>query len=147
MYARISAAFVAVALVLTGLASAQERFGTLAGTVTDQQGAAVPGVTVVVTNIQSGEIRTFVTDAEGRYNAPDLNPGRYTVAFELTGFSRVERTDINVLLGRAFDLSAQLRIGELSETVQVTGELAPLVDVRSTVTAHNVTAEEFDRMP
>src|SRR5687768_18050940 len=90
MYARISAALVAVALVLTGLASAQERFGTLTGTVTDQQNSAVPGVTVVVTNIQTGEIRTFVTDAEGRYNAADLSPGRYTVAFELTGFSRVE---------------------------------------------------------
>jgi hypothetical protein len=147
MYARISAYLVACALVVTGLASAQERFGALVGRVTDQQGAAVPGVTVVATNTQTGAVRTFVTDSNGQYNAPDLVPGRYTVAFELTGFSKVERTDINVLLGRTFELDTQMRVGAVTETVQVTAEASPLVDTRSTLIAHNVTAEEFDRIP
>jgi outer membrane receptor protein involved in Fe transport len=147
MYARISAYLVACALVFTGLASAQERFGALTGRVTDQQGSAIPGVTVVTTNTQSGEVRTFVTDANGQFTAPDLVPGRYTVRFELTGFSKVERADVNVLLGRTFELDAQMRVGELTETVQVTAEASPLVDQRSTLIAHNVTAEEFDRMP
>jgi hypothetical protein len=147
MYARISAFLVAFALALTGLASAQERFGALTGRVTDQQGAAVPGVTVTATNTQSGEVRTYVTNASGQYNAPDLVPGRYTVAFELTGFSKVERPDINVLLGRTFELDAQMRVGAVTEVVQVTAEGSPLVDTRSTLVAHNVTAEEFDRMP
>jgi hypothetical protein len=147
MYARISAYLVACALVFTGLASAQERFGALTGRVTDQQGQAIPGVTVVTTNTQSGEVRTFVTDANGQFSAPDLVPGRYNVRFELTGFSKVERTDVNVLLGRTFELDAQMRVGELTETVQVTAEASPLVDQRSTLIAHNVTAEEFDRMP
>ncbi len=147
MYARIGALLVAMAMAFTGLASAQERFGTLQGRVTDQQGQAVPGVTVSVTDIQSGAVRTFVTDANGQYNAPDLNPGRYNVAFELTGFSKVERNDVSVVLGRAFQLDAQLRVGAVTETVQVTGEAAPLVDNRSTLIAHNVSAEEFDRLP
>jgi len=147
MYARISALLVAFALAVTGLASAQERFGTLQGRVTDQQGQAVPGVTVSVTDIQSGAVRTFVTDANGTYNAPDLNPGRYNVAFELTGFTKVERNDVSVVLGRAFQLDAQMRVGAVTETVQVTGEAAPLVDNRSTLIAHNVSAEEFDRLP
>jgi hypothetical protein len=147
MYARISAALVAVALVMTGLASGQERFGTLRGTVVDQQGAAVPGVTVTITNAATGEPRVYVTDANGQYFAQDLNPGRYTVAFELSGFARVERSDISVLLGRAFELDAQMRVGQLTETVQVTAEAAPLVDTRSTLVGHNVTAEEFDRLP
>jgi hypothetical protein len=147
MYARISAYLVACALVFTGLASAQERFGALTGRVTDQQGAAVPGVTVVTTNTQTGEVRTFVTDSNGQFTAPDLVPGRYNVRFELTGFSKVERADISVALGRTFQLDAQMRVGELTETVQVTAEASPLVDQRSTLIAHNVSAEEFDRMP
>ena len=147
MYARISAFLVAFALVLTGVATAQERFGALRGTVTDQQGQPVPGVSVVITNTVSGEPRTYVTDGDGQYNAQNLSPGRYTVAFELTGFSRVERQDISVLLGRSFDLNAQLTVGQLTETVQVTAESAPLVDTRSTLVGHNVTAEEFDRLP
>ena len=97
MYARISAYLVACALVFTGLASAQERFGALTGRVTDQQGQAIPGVTVVATNTQTGEVRTFVTDANGQFSAPDLVPGRYNVRFELTGFAKVERADVNVL--------------------------------------------------
>ena len=65
MYARITGVLLAFALALTGLASAQERFGALTGRVTDQQGAVVPGVTVTTTNTQSGEVRVFVTEADG----------------------------------------------------------------------------------
>jgi len=147
MYARICALLVAFALAVAGLASAQERFGTLQGRVTDQQGAAVPGVTVTATNVQSGEVRSFVTDSNGQYYAADLNPGRYTLKFELTGFAPVERADVVVLLGRAFTVDAEMRVGAVTETVQVTGEATPLVDTRSTLVAHNVTAEEFDRIP
>ncbi len=146
MYARISALLVAFALAVTGLATAQERYGMLRGTVTDEQGAAVPGVTVNVTNVETGAVRTLVTDSSGVYSIPDLNPGRYTVSFELSGFSKVERPDVNVLLGREFSLDAQMKVGALTETVQVTGA-APLVDVRSTVIQHNVTAEEFNQLP
>src|SRR6187549_326670 len=104
MYARMSALFLAVTLALTGVASAQERFGVLQGRVTDQQGAALPCVTVSVHNVQSGEERAFVTDSNGQYVAPDLNPGRYTVTFELSGFGKVERPDISVALGRTFSV-------------------------------------------
>src|SRR5688572_21045035 len=147
MFSRISACVLALTLALTGLASAQERFGTLTGRVTDQQDAAVPGVTVVATNTGTGQVRQFVTDANGVFIAPDLVPGRYTVRFELQGFAPVERTDVSVTLGRTYELNEQLRLGALTETVQVTGEAAPLVDTRSTLIAHNVTAEEFDRLP
>lgn len=147
MYARLSAILLAVALVLPGSAEAQERFGGLTGRVIDQQNLALPAVTVVTTNEVTGEVRTFVTDADGQFNIPDLVPGRYRIRFELSGFSAVERTDLLVQLGRTFRVDAQMSIGALTETVQVTGEATPLIDTRSTLVAHNVSSEEFDRIP
>ncbi len=147
MYARISALLLAFAFALSGSVGAQERFGALTGKAQDQQGLALPGVTVVATNQESGESHTFVTDADGLYSAPGLVPGRYRVRFELSGFSRVEQDGVLVLLGRTFALNAQMAVGALTETVQVTGEATPLVDQRSTLIAHNVNAEEFDRLP
>ena len=104
MHRRICALLVVLSLGMAVVAEGQERFGTLTGRVIDQQNAAIPGVTVVATNTESGEVRTFVTDSEGRFTAPDLVPGRYTVRFELTGFSKVERPDVSVVLGRTFEL-------------------------------------------
>jgi len=147
MHARLSAVLVTFALVFTAATAAQERFGTLQGKVTDEQGQPVPGVTVTVTNAQSGAPRTFVTDANGQYLASDLNPGRYNVVFDLTGFTKVERNDVSVVLGRTFAVDAQMRVGQIAESVQVTAEATPLVDTRSTLIAHNVSAEEFDRLP
>jgi len=147
MYARITGFLLAFALAVTGLAAAQERFGALTGKVTDQQSAVVPGVTVTTVNIQTGESRVFVTGADGMFRAVDLVPGRYTVRFELSGFAPVERADVLVQLGREFELNTQLTVGAQTETVQVVGEASPLVDTRSTLIAHNVSAEEFDRLP
>jgi len=147
MHARISALFLVFALAITGLAGAQETTGAITGRITDAQGLAVPGTTVTVTNNSTGAARSFVTDADGRYTAPNLAPGRYKVSFEITGFKKVERDDIDILLGRTFTLDARLDVGSLTETVQVTGEATPLVDVRSTVVQHNVPAEEFDQLP
>jgi hypothetical protein len=147
MYARITGFLLAFALAVTGLAAAQERFGSLSGKVSDQQSAVIPGVTVTTINTQTGESRVFVTDAEGVFRAPDLVPGRYNVRFELAGFSTVQRDDVLVLLGRQFEINTQLTVGAQTETVQVVGEATPLVDTRSTLVGHNVTAEEFDRLP
>jgi len=147
MYARITGFLLAFVLAVTGLATAQERFGALTGKVTDQQGAVVPGVTITTTNTQTGEARVFVTGADGTFRALDLVPGRYSVKFELSGFTTAERKDILVQLGREFELNTQLSVGSQTETVQVIGEATPLVDQRSTLIAHNVSAEEFDRLP
>jgi hypothetical protein len=139
---------VVVGLALaTGQALAQERFGGLTGTVTDESGGVLPGATVNITNKVTGQVRSVVTGSDGRYAVLDLDPGRYTVRIELTGFSSAQIEDINVLLGRTLDWNAQLKVGALAETVQVTAEATPVIDLRTTTVAHNVTAEEFDRLP
>ena len=127
--------------------SAQERFGAITGTVTDASGAPVPGATIEVTNTDTQAVRVFVSGPTGAYRANDIVPGRYSVAVELSGFQRVQVDDVIVLLGRTVDLSVQLVIGALTETVNVTGEATRLVDLSSVTVAHNVTQEEFDRLP
>lgn len=128
------------------VAQAQERTGTITGVLTDAQGGVLPGVSVSLTNRQTGRVTTVVTDGNGRYVA-SVDPGFYTIRFELSGFARQEIPDIEVLLGRTFDVNATMRVGTVTEAVQVTAETTPLVDTRSTLIAHNVSAEEIERMP
>jgi hypothetical protein len=138
-----------VALVTLAAASAgvaQERFGALTGVVRDDSGAVLPGVTVSITNKQTQKVYTAVTGGDGMYRVLDLEPGRYSVRFELPGFTTSEAADVNLLLGKSLDVSPVLKVGGLQEAVTVTGE-TPLIDSRSTTIAHNITAEEFDRIP
>lgn len=138
---------VLVLLIAAYAAQAQERFGGIAGTVTDPSAAALPGATITATNKVTGAMRTTVSGTDGSFAVRDLEPGRYTVTVELQGFQKLEASDVLVLLGRNADLSAQLKLGQVSETVQVTGDAVSQIDIHSTTIAHNVTAEEFDRLP
>jgi Carboxypeptidase regulatory-like domain/TonB-dependent Receptor Plug Domain len=132
--------------IAAGPAVAQERFGGINGVITDPSGAVLPGATVTVTSKTTGAVRSVTTNDSGMYNLPDLDPGHYGVKVELSGFSRAEIDDINVLLGKTLKVDTALKVGNMSESVQVTAE-KPAIDLRSTVVAHNVTAEEIDRMP
>ncbi len=136
-----------VALSVAGVAAAQERFGGLAGVVTDSSQAPVPGATITVTNKQTGASRTVVSGADGVYRITDLEPGRYSVSVELQGFQKVQADELLVLLGRTADFPAVLKVGGITEVVTVTSDAEKQIDLRSTTIAHNVTAEEFDRMP
>ena len=87
--ALLTAAALLVAMIATP-AGAQERFSGLTGTVTDASGAVLPGASVAITNKQTGKVFTAVTGADGVYRVLDLEPGRYTVKFELSGFATTE---------------------------------------------------------
>ena len=110
-------------LCATSLAWGQAGTASLMGQVNDQQGAAVPGVTVTLTSATTGALRTAVTDGSGRYQMLSIPPGTYGLKFELAGF----RTFIYDRLVLAVDTPTRmetvtLQIGELAETVQVTAE-------------------------
>jgi hypothetical protein len=129
------------------MAQAQEgTTGTVSGDLTDASGGVLPGVSVVFTNQVNQRVHTVQTDGSGAYRI-ELPPGQYSVRFELSGFARQETPNFEVQLGRIYDLDASLKVGNVTEAVQVTAENAPLVDTRSTIIAHNVTAEEIDRLP
>ena len=146
MYARMSAILVALALAVTGLASAQERFGNITGTVKDQQGAVVPGVTVTVTNNATQRSTVVVTGSDGVYFARTLDPGRYTVKFDLQGFISKESPNVILLLGATATVDATMQVGGVNVEVVVLAA-ASTIDLGASTHQKNIPAEEFDIIP
>ena len=141
-----SAILLALLLALVGAsaASAQETTGTLTGKLTDTQGLAVPGATVTVTGPQGA--KSFTTDTDGRFNAPFLTPGTYTVRAELTGFKAVDITGISVSLGQTTDVGIKMEVGGLTETVTVVSSQV-IIDASSTTTGTVLSSELLARVP
>jgi hypothetical protein len=134
----------ALVLAIAGIASAQQTTGTLSGIVNDSQGASIPGATITLTSEQG--TKTFVTDSSGRFNAPFLTVGRYSLKVELAGFSPVEQKNIDVRLGSTLDLAFTLKVGELQEVIEVVGG-APVIDQSSTTTGGVLSADVLKRLP
>jgi len=116
------------------------------GTVVDQSGGVLPGVTVTITDEATGLMRTTVSNENGRFVIPAVTPGRYTIAAELTGFQMQRRTGVTVLVGQAVTLNFSLAIGGLTDQVTVTGE-APLIEVTQTQIGSNITAQQIEDLP
>jgi hypothetical protein len=104
---------------------------TLTGTVRDNSGGVLPGVTVEASSPALIEkVKSAVTDDSGQYRIVDLRAGIYRLKFTLPGFSTVERTDINLAGSQIVTLSVDLKVGGIQETITVTGD-TPVVDVQS----------------
>jgi len=120
------ASLIAVVALTAGMAWAQAGTGSLHGTIVDAQGAALPGVTVSATSLGTGAVRTTVTDGSGAYQLLALPPGDYQVKFELSGFRTAVHEKVTLQVDVSSKLDVPLEIGSLSETVNVTGEVAPI---------------------
>ncbi|MBI4904585.1 MAG: TonB-dependent receptor [Acidobacteria bacterium] len=109
---------------------AQQGRGSIAGTVTDATGAAVPGTTVQIINTETNATFNTATNQEGYFSAPSLAVGMYTITAEKQGFKKVNRTGITLQVDQRVALSLRLEIGATAESIEVTGEAA-LVDTGS----------------
>jgi len=98
--------------------------GSLEGSVTDPNGAAVRGATVTVTSPNLISAKTATTGENGRYQVGALPPGAYKVTIEGSGFGKFEQGDVGVNLGRTSTVDAQLSLATASATVTVTGGAA-----------------------
>src|SRR5262249_1040031 len=103
---------------------AQAVYGTIAGTVTDTQGAAVAGAKVVVTNISKGLTET--TNDNGNYSATHLIPDDYKVRIEATGFKSYEIGNVRVNVDSTTTADAQLLVGDVTQSVEVSGDIPQL---------------------
>ena len=112
-----------VVIVTAGIAAppvhAQILYGSIVGTVTDAQGANVPGATITITNKETNLTREAVTDAEGNYNFNNVLAGPYDVKVALTGFRESIRTNVPVTIGQISRVDMSLQVGTLSETITV----------------------------
>src|SRR6266850_2350283 len=89
-----------VLILLPTLTAAQGTTGSISGTITDPQKGVIPGVTVLVKQIETGAERTLVSDEHGRYTVLNLNPGPYKITASLSGFRTIVRDQLTVAIGK-----------------------------------------------
>jgi hypothetical protein len=142
---RVLGAILCVLLCSLSLFS-QVTTGTIFGTVQDSSGAAIPGATVTIRNLDTGMARSVTTDEGGRYTAPDLSLGNYEVQAKLMGFQTEVRRGITLTVGRQAVVNLSLRVGQVNEQVTVTGE-APLVEATSSTLSSLVDDRTIRELP
>ena len=120
--------------------------GAIRGTVTDPQGAVVPGATVNVRNVETGVEAHLVTNAAGFFLATDLVPGKYTVRIEASGFSPLEIKDIAVGAGTTVTQDAELKVGATTQRLEVSAR-AQLVETTSSNFSTGVSQRYLDNLP
>src|SRR3989441_1604966 len=136
----------AVVLLCGTLAYGQNTAGTILGAVSDESGARLPGVTVTITHLDTGIVRSVTTDEGGRYRAPGLGLGNYEVKAELTGFRTAVRMGIQLTVSAEVVVNLSLSVGVVSEQVNVTGE-APLVEITNATLSGLVDDKKIRDLP
>ncbi|HKB12954.1 MAG TPA: TonB-dependent receptor [Vicinamibacterales bacterium] len=126
--------------------AAQNTQGRLTGLVTDTQGAILPGVTVTATSPALIGVQSTVSQADGRFLFPALPTGVYKLLFDLSGFQKLTRENVQVVLGQTISVDAQLPLASLSETVTVTGE-SPVIDVTTTKVGTSLKGDALIAVP
>ena len=146
---RIRLWLVAIGLVALAVlpVAAQVQTGSILVRVADEQGGAVPGVTVTLTSpVLVAGTMTGVTDTGGVNRFPSLPPGLYSVKLELQGFRTVIRENVQVIVGQTVPLDMQLTVATVAETVTVTGA-SPVVDTTSANTSVNLSEQLLQATP
>jgi Carboxypeptidase regulatory-like domain/TonB dependent receptor len=137
---------VAVLSASPAVAQSQAINGTIEGTITDESGAVLPGVTVTVTNLDTGVSRSVLTNDAGVYRAPLLPLGTYRVAAELTGFKAFEQAGIVLTAGEAAVVNIRLGVGTVSEVISVTGD-SSVVDLGRIDQGRTLNEREIKNLP
>src|SRR5919106_5998887 len=135
---------VAMLLLVPAASSAQS---AIVGLLTDDSGGVLPGVTVEVSSPAMIEgTRTTVSDSQGRYRFVEMRPGTYKLTFSLTGFGTVVREGIELPSNFTATVNAELNVGTLEETINVSGT-APQVDVQQATRTQVIARDVIDTLP
>src|ERR1700722_15681018 len=124
----------------------QEVTASVIGTVTDPKGAALPGATVTATSQERGQTYTALTNDSGLYRIPQLPVGTYVVKVEKTGFSTASYPAFVLVLNQVARVDVAMKVGQATETVEVTGS-APILATEATQVDTVINAATNDNMP
>ncbi|MGI9101948.1 MAG: TonB-dependent receptor domain-containing protein [Terriglobales bacterium] len=128
--------------LLTGTLFAQTFRGTILGTVTDTTGASINGAQVKARNTGTGLQRTTQTSADGSYSVPELPIGTYEVTIQQSGFQTWVTHSVDVSVASERRVDAQLKPGQVSESIEVSGEALPQVETTSNTLGGTMIAEQ-----
>src|SRR5688572_31801047 len=118
----------------------------LSGVVKDSAGGVVPGASVVVKNLATGQTFETTSNTSGNYTVPGLQAGQYTVTVSLSGFKTAVANDVRIAVGTPVTVNLTLEVGQLEETVTVTSS-AELVNTQTATVAATLNADQLNRMP
>jgi Carboxypeptidase regulatory-like domain len=133
--------------LLSSILAAQTFRGTILGTVTDPSGNLIAGANVKVRNIGTGQERTATTSADGSYAIPELPIGNYSVTVIQAGFQTAVTSSVEVNVASERRVDVQLKIGQVSQTVEVSGEQLPQVETTSAELGGTLTTTTIENLP
>ena len=125
------AAFLGLMAAVISTAWGQTSVGRISGSVTDATGSAVVNATVTVTSTETGSARTATSDSAGFYAVTSLPIGHYTASVSMTGFQKQEQKDLNVVADGHVTADFQLKVGDLTQSVEVVATAAEQISTDS----------------
>src|SRR6267378_1098932 len=131
---------------LVAAAHAQYR-ASIQGVVTDPQGAVVSGATVTLKNLETNQTVIAETNDNGIYNFNSLSPSRYSITVEKAGFKQKILDNVGVIAEQANALNIRLEVGQVTESITVSGDSTPLMDTETASVAGTVSSNEIQHMP
>src|SRR4029078_8485408 len=135
----------ALTLVPSSLWAQALQTGDIRGRALDSSGAVLPGVAVTLTSAFLTATKTTTPDAQGTHPFPALTPGTYALTFELSGFRKFSRTELEVSVGRTLTADGTMAVGAMTENITVEG--TPNVDVSKTNLATNLDTHQLQGVP
>src|SRR6266849_6679919 len=120
---------------------------SIQGVVTDPDGASISGATVTLKNLETNQTQTATTDANGIYNFNALPPSTYSVTVEKTGFKKKVLENVGFIPEQANALNIQLDVGEVTQSITVSGDSTPLIDTETASLNGVVSANQIQHLP
>src|SRR5258707_10714118 len=139
--------FLLVAILLCAVSTRAQYRASIQGLVTDPAGAAVSGATLTLTNLDTNLQLTATSDESGVYNFVALPPAKFSLAVEKAGFKKKTLANVGIIPEQANALNVQLEIGQVTESITVSGDSTPLIDTETASVAGTISSNQIQHMP